>query len=138
MGKKKPYLVFALTDETYSLLCSAKTPDGVDKGWFYLFISLLDQLYWIVGSALGGAVGLLIPFDMTGIDFAMTALFVVTFTEQWVSSKNHFPALIGIGASVLCLLIFGSSNFILPSMIVMAAALIAVRQPMERRRKDGA
>ena len=138
LGKKKLYLVFSLTDETYSLLCSAKVPQGIDKGWFFFFIALLNQIYWIAGSVLGGAVGTLIPFDMTGIDFAMTALFAVILTEQWLNAKDHTPVLIGMGASVICLVIFGPSNFILPSMILMAAALMTVQRRKEGERQNDA
>lgn len=125
MGRKKSYMIFSLTDETFSLLCSAKAPQGVNQSWFLFFIALLDQLYWIVGSVLGAAVGSIIPFNTKGIDFAMTALFVVIFTEQWQSTKNHLPAIAGVIASVLCLFLFGSSNFILPSMLVIVLILIS-------------
>ncbi len=125
MGRKKPYMIFSLTDETFSLLCSARAPDGVNKNWFLFFISLLDQIYWLVGSTLGGLVGSLVPFNTKGIDFAMTALFAVIFTEQWESNKNHMPALTGLAISLLCLLIFGASNFILPSMIGITLILMA-------------
>ncbi|MFR9190563.1 MAG: AzlC family ABC transporter permease [Anaerotruncus massiliensis (ex Togo et al. 2019)] len=92
LGKKKPYLIFALTDETYSLLCSVKTPEGCDRGKFYLLISALNQSYWIVGGVLGATIGELVPFNSTGIDFAMTALFIVIFVEQWLTAKSHIPA----------------------------------------------
>ena len=130
-GRKKPYLVFSLTDETFSLLCSAEAPQGVSKGWFLFFISLLDQIYWVAGSALGGLLGSVLPFSTKGIDFAMTALFVVIFVEQWKSSKNHIPALTGLVGSSLCLLIFGVSNFILPSMIVIVLIMTVFRKNLE-------
>lgn len=130
-GRKKPYLIFSLTDETFSLLCSAEAPQGVNKGWFLFFISLLDQIYWVVGSALGGLLGSVLPFNTKGIDFAMTALFVVIFVEQWKSSKNHIPALTGLVGSALCLLIFGASNFILPSMIVIVLIMTVFRKNLE-------
>jgi 4-azaleucine resistance transporter AzlC len=125
LGRKKPYMVFSLTDETFSALCSAKAPQGVDSDWFVFFISLLDQLYWVVGSALGGLIGSLIPFNTKGIDFAMTAFFTVIFIDQWQSSKKHLPAAAGVLASVLCLLLFGASNFILPAMIAIVLILAA-------------
>ncbi len=138
MGKKKPYMIFSLTDETFSLLCSAEAPQGVNSNWFLFFISLLDQIYWIVGSVLGGVVGALVPFNTKGIDFAMTALFVVIFVEQWQSTKNHLPALAGLAASLLCLLVFGASNFILPSMIVILLILTAAYQkPKWNGEKEG-
>lgn len=125
MGRKKPYMVFSLTDETFSLLCSAKAPQGVDPNWFLFFISLLDQFYWVVGSVLGGLVGSLVPFSTKGIDFAMTAFFTAIFTEQWQSCKKHLPAATGVLISVLCLLLFGASNFTIPAMIAIVLILTA-------------
>lgn len=132
-GARKPYLIFALTDETYSLLCGTKIPAGVDEGWFFFFISLLNQLYWIIGSVLGAAAGALLPFNTTGIDFAMTALFVVIAVEQWKSSTTHIPALLGAAVAVACLLIFGPANFVLPAAVLIAAALVGARKPIEPR-----
>ncbi len=125
MGGKKPYMIFSLTDETFSLLCSAKAPRGVDPNWFLFFIALLDQFYWVAGSVLGGLIGSLVPFSTKGIDFAMTALFTVIFTEQWQSCKKHLPAAAGVLASVLCLLLFGASNFTIPAMIAIVLILTA-------------
>ena len=133
MGKRKPYMIFSLTDETYSLFFITKVPEGVDEHKFLFSIALLDQLYWIIGSAIGAIAGTLIPFDTTGIDFAMTALFVVIFVEQWLTSRNHLPALTGIAASLICLLIFGSDNFILPSMICIMIILLSGRKVMEEK-----
>lgn len=133
MGKKKPYMIFSLTDETYSLLCAAKPPQGVEKNWFFFFIALLHQIYWIVGSVLGGLAGELITFNTEGIDFTLTALFVVIFVEQWLGAKSHIPAIAGVAAAILCLLIFGPSNFILPSMIVIVCILMAFQKPIDRR-----
>jgi 4-azaleucine resistance transporter AzlC len=138
VGGKKPYLIFSLTDETFSLLCSASAPEGVNQGWFLFFIALLDQIYWVVGSALGGMIGSLVPFSTKGIDFAMTALFTVIFVEQWQSCEHHLPAVTGVLASVLCLLVFGISNFILPAMILMVFVLTASYQkPKTERDGDG-
>lgn len=134
-GKKKPYLIFSLTDETFSLLYSAKAPEGVNKSWFLFFISLLDQIYWIAGSALGGLFGSILPFNTKGIDFAMTALFVVIFVEQWKSNKNHVPALTGLIGSAVCLLIFGTSNFILPSMAVIVLVMTVFRKNLEEEKQ---
>ena len=136
MGKKKPYMIFSLTDETFSLLCSASVPEGVNRNWFLFFISFLDQLYWIAGSLLGGLVGSLIPFSTKGIDFAMTALFVVIFTEQWESGKSHFSAVAGLLVSLLCLVLFGASNFILPSMIGILLILTASYRIFKPERSD--
>ena len=127
-GPLKPYLVFGLTDETYSLLCAGEAPDGVDKGWYDFFLTLLDQLYWISGSLFGNLAGAALPFDSTGIDFAMTALFLVIFVEQWENAVTHLPALIGLGASVLCLLVFGADQFIPFAMVVIFAGLCLLRR----------
>jgi len=131
--QKKPYLIFALTDETYSLLCSTEPPQGIDRNWFYFFIALLDQIYWVTGCTLGSVAGSLVKFDTTGIDFVMTALFVVIMVEQWESSKNHLPVLIGIGVSAICLLLFGKDLFILPSMISILVIVTIFRKSIERR-----
>lgn len=96
-GPAKPYLIFSLTDETYSLVCSGEVPEGVDRRGYFFLVSLLDQLYWVAGSAAGALVGSLLPFDSTGIDFSMTALFLVVMTEQWRASRDHTAALVGLG-----------------------------------------
>ena len=125
-GKRKPYLIFALTDETYSLV-SRKLPEGVEKTAYCFLVSLFDQCYWVAGSAVGALAGKL-PLDFTGIDFALTALFVTIFVEQWLSTKNHLPALVGVGSAVLCLLIFGAENFLIPTMILIAAILMMLQK----------
>lgn len=124
-GKKKPYLIFSLTDETYSLV-SQKEP-GQDGGEYYLLVSAPDQLYWVLGTLLGAAAGQWIPLNYDGIDFVLTALFVTIFVEQWLSTKNHLPACIGLGASILCRLLFGSSAFLIPSMGLIALLLLLTR-----------
>ena len=124
-GKKKPYLIFSLTDETYSLV-SQKEP-GQDGGEYYFLVSALDQLYWVLGTLLGAAAGQWIPLNYEGIDFVLTALFVTIFVEQWLSTKNHLPACIGLGASILCRLLFGSSAFLIPSMGLIALLLLLTR-----------
>ena len=129
--KTYPYMVFSLTDETYSLLCSLKTPEGMDEKKVMFLISLFDQLYWIAGSVLGAVLGQMLPFDMTGIDFAMTALFVTIFVDQWREARSHLPAVIGLCSSVVCLLFFGGSNFILPSLIITVGLLMALRGRLE-------
>ncbi|AGA69888.1 putative branched-chain amino acid permease (azaleucine resistance) [Desulfitobacterium dichloroeliminans LMG P-21439] len=130
-GRKKPYLMFGLTDETFSILCASNPPPGVDRGWFMFFITVLNHSYWIIACALGGILGSLVSFNTRGIDFVMTALFVVIFLEQWKSQKQHAPALIGIGASVLSLLVFGPANFIIPSMILIILVFTLLRRPLE-------
>jgi 4-azaleucine resistance transporter AzlC len=133
-GKAKPYLIFALTDETYSLVCSDELiPSGVDKKRYFLFVSLLNQFYWVLGSVIGGLLGSFLTFNTNGIDFAMTALFVVIFTEQWEKNKNHIPALIGVISSVLCLILFGAQRFLIPAMLLISALLLLLRKPIERR-----
>lgn len=124
-GKKKPYLIFSLTDETYSLV-SQKEP-GQDGGSYYFLVSALDQLYWCFGTLLGAAAGQWIPLNYEGIDFVLTALFVTIFVEQWLSTKNHLPAVIGLAASIACRVLFGSSAFLIPSMGLIALLLLLTR-----------
>lgn len=132
-GVKKIYLIFAMSDETFSLNYSANVPNGVDEGWFVFYISLLDQLYWILGATLGGVFGLLLSLDIQGIDFAMTAMFVVILLEQILSSKKNIPsAVIGLSVSALCLIIFGAEDFLIPSMTVMLLLLSLLKKPVER------
>lgn len=128
MGKAYPYMVFSLTDETYSLLCSAKVPDNLEENKVFFFMAVFDQLYWITGSVIGAIVGQLITFNSTGIDYAMTALFIVIFVEQWLSSKTHLPSFIGIICGIFCLLVFGPDNFILPSLL-LAVGLLTIFKP---------
>jgi 4-azaleucine resistance transporter AzlC len=136
-GVKKPYMIFSLTDETYSLYFLTKTPPDVDEGEFLFALATLDQSYWIIGSIIGAVAGTLIPFDSTGIDFAMTALFIVIFVEQWFEKKNRFPAIVGVIASGICLLIFGKDSFILPSMIVIMLILLSNHRIEEKKNKTG-
>ena len=129
--KTYPYMIFSLTDETYSLLCSLKVPEGIDEKKAMFLIALFDQLYWVAGSVLGAALGQVLPFDMKGIDFAMTALFVTIFVDQWREAKSHLPAIVGLCSAAVCLLIFGGSNFILPSLIITVGILMALRGRLE-------
>ncbi len=136
IGRLKPYLIFTLTDETFSLLCSAKIPEGVDRKWFYFFVSFLDHLYWITGSLIGGILGSMIKFDTKGIEFVLTALFVVILLNQWKSTTNHLPAIIGIVSAVICRLIFGASIiFIIATMITILISVTFLKAPMERGKK---
>ena len=137
-GAAKPYLIFALTDETYSVVCSGDAPEGVDQSRYFFWVSLLDQIYWVAGSVTGTLLGSIIPFDTTGIDFSMTALFLVVMVEQWRAGKDHTPALVGLGVSLVCLLIFGSSNFLIPSMLGITAALTLLRKVTEKKEADHA
>ncbi|HIT89255.1 MAG TPA: AzlC family ABC transporter permease, partial [Candidatus Merdenecus merdavium] len=122
-GKLKPYLIFSLTDETYSLTATVPVPEGVSKKWFYFLISFLDQIYWIIGSILGAVLGSLITFDTGGIDFVMTALFVTIYVDQWLNTKDHRPALVGILVSLICLIFLGADHFIIPAMIGITVVL---------------
>ena len=135
-GKAKPYMIFALTDETYSLVCTAKIPEGIDEKKYCLFLSVFDQLYWITGCTIGALLGTFIPFDSTGIDFAMTALFVVIFVEQWLSTKEHLPANLGAATTLVCLFIFGAQYFIIPSMAFIAVELVIFRKRFEKSHPD--
>lgn len=131
-GWKKFYLIFGLCDESFSINYSAEVPSGVDKGWFMFFVTLLNHFYWFSGSTIGGLVGSLLTFNTEGLDFVMTAMFVVIFLEQWLKEKGHISAVVGIGTSVVCLSLFGSSSFMIPNMILMLLALTALRRPIER------
>ena len=124
VGKVKPYLLFALTDETYSLVCSenAHIPQEY-KSTYYFFVSLFNHSYWVFGSVLGAVVGEFAKLNFEGVEFALTALFLVVFVEQWLSTENHFPAIIGVVASVVCLCLFGSESFLIPAMLVIALVL---------------
>lgn len=133
MGAKKPYLVFALTDETYSLVCSGDVPEGVDQKKYFFWVSLMNQSYWVIGSTAGALIGSLLVFNTAGIDFSMTALFIVVFVEQWKSAENHLSAVIGVTVSVACLLIFGPDSFLIPSMIAIAAVLTAARKILDKK-----
>lgn len=119
-GAARPYLIFALTDETYSLVCSGKR--SIRE---CLLISLFDQLYWVAGSTAGALLGSVVPFSTEGVDFALTALFLTVFTQQWLENKNHFPALCGAGVSVVSLAVFGPDRFLIPAMAGITALLLA-------------
>ena len=138
-GIKKLYLMHALTDETYSLVTSSHIPDFLDEKTYYFAVSLFDHLYWITGCLLGSLAGAILPFSSEGVDFAMTALFVTIFVEQWLSEKEHRPALIGVGCTLLCLLIFGSESFLIPAMALILLSLVLLRTPIEKgeEKKNG-
>lgn len=127
-GRMKPYLIFALTDETYSLVCDSKLPEKIHRKWYYFLVSAMNQCYWILGSLLGALIGSGLSFNTKGIEFSMTALFVVIFVEQWESTKNHIPAFIGLGISLLCLIVFGTDNFLIPAMAGITAGLFFMRR----------
>lgn len=140
LGRRKGYLIFALTDETYALLAAGLPPARVDPADYYFAVSLLDHCYWVAGSVLGATVGELITFDTTGVDFAMTALFVVLAVEQWkqAKGKGHAPALCGVCCGVVCLLVFGPDLFLIPALGAIVAAMLLLRRQLERNSGEGA
>ena len=137
MGWRKFYMIFSLTDETYALLASAQAPVGVDPKSFYFAIALLDQSYWILGSVIGAVAGALIPVDTTGIDFAMTALFVVIAVDQWKAYRKHLPALLGGAVTIVFLLIlgqvFGQQQMLIVSLGVIVLLLLVLREKLEEK-----
>lgn len=133
MGLRKFYMIFSLTDETYALLSSVQPPVGVDPRNFYFSIALLDQSYWILGSVIGAVAGALLPIDTTGIDFAMTALFIVIAVEQWQAYKSRFPALWGAGCALACLLLLGPDKFLIPALLLAVLGLLACSRPIVKK-----
>ena len=130
-GWKKLYLIFGLCDESFSINCSTDPPAGVDKGWFYFFVTLLNQIYWVCGATLGGLFGSLLTFNTQGLDFVMTAMFVVIFLEQWLKEKKHLNALLGLGLTLICRLVFGPDSFLIPAMLAILLALTLLRRHWE-------
>lgn len=130
-GKYKPYMICALTDETYSLLCDGKVPDGADANLYRFLVSLFNHSYWIAGSVIGSLLGAVLPFSTAGIEFSMTALFTASFTEQWLTAKDHVPALTGLLSTILCLLLFGKDQFLIPAMLLITLVLTLLRRKEE-------
>ncbi len=135
-GAKKPYLIFGMCDESFSINCSVDIPYGVDKGWFMFFVTLLDQMYWIAGTVVGAVFGSFISFNTEGLDFVMTAMFVVIFLEQILKEKNHILSAVGLIISVLSLVIFGADSFIIPAMLAILAALTLLRKQIEDKEAE--
>ncbi len=133
VGIKKLYLIYGMCDESFTINCTVM-PDGVDKGWFMFFVTLLNHLYWVTGATLGALLGYIIHFDTTGIEFVMTALFVVMFLNQWDETEKHGSALTGIGCSLLCLFVFGSESFLLPAMALIVICFIATRRSVRKEK----
>lgn len=131
-GRKKLYLIYGLCDESFSINYTVDAPKGVDKGWFMFFVTMLNQVYWVMGAAIGGIFGSLVQFNTEGLEFVMTALFVVIFIEQWMKEKKHHNALTGLGLSAVSLMIFGGSHFIIPAMIAILSMLTVFRKPLEK------
>lgn len=130
--KKKFYLIYGMCDESFSINCTVNVPKNVDKGWFMFFVTLLNHFYWVIGAAIGGTFGSLVKFNTEGLDFVMTALFVVIFVEQWMKEKRHYSALTGLGISAASLMIFGGNNFMIPAMLAILGVLTAFRKPLEK------
>jgi len=138
VGWKKFYLIYGMCDESFTVNCTITPPSDVDKGWFMLFVTLLNQIYWVAGATLGSLLGYIIKFDTTGIDFVMTALFVVMFLGQWDEAKEHRPALVGLGCACLCLLLFGGDSFVLPAMALIVLCFTFDRKRAEQTTKEAA
>ena len=130
-GWKKFFLIFGMCDETFSVNYTAKIPEGVDKGWFMLWDTFLNQFYWVSAATTGGLIGSLLKFDTSGISFVMTAMFVVIFLEQWLKEKNHVSSLMGIAVSVICLICFRADSFMLPTMAIIVLLLALSRKKLE-------
>lgn len=126
-GKYKPYMIFGLTDETYSLLCDGKYPENTDPNLYRFLVTLFDQSYWVTGSVLGSLLGAVLPFSTEGIEFSMTALFIASFTEQWLTTRDHIPALTGLLSTFVCLLVFGPGRFLIPAMLLITLILTLLR-----------
>lgn len=132
VGKKSNYLIFGMCDESFSINCTAVLPDDVNPGWFYFFVTLLNHLYWVLGAAIGALFGSLLPFYPEGLEFVMTALLVVIFLEQWMKEDRHVSALIGLGVTLLSLIIFGSTQFVIPAMLGILGILILIQKPLKK------
>ena len=135
-GPYKPYMIFALTDETYSILCDGKAPEGTDEHQYRFLLSLFNQCYWITGSVLGSLLGSVLPFSTAGIEFSMTALFIASFVEQWLTHRQHAPAVTGLCCSLLCLLVFGPERFLIPAMLLITLILSLLRGRLDGKEGD--
>lgn len=133
-GKLKPYLIFGMCDETFSINCTTKIPDGIDKTWFMFFVTVLNQAYWVGGATLGAVLGQFIHINTAGIDFVLTALFLVIFLDQWRESASHFPAVAGLAVSLLCLIVLGPDAFMLPAMALILLVFLVSRKLEDARK----
>lgn len=133
MGKRKLYMIFSLTDETYALLAGANPPPGVSARDFYFAVAILDQSYWVLGSVIGSVAGALLRFNTAGVEFAMTALFLVIAVDQWRTYRSHIPALLGAAATLLCLKLVGPDTMLLPALAIIVAVLLALRVRLEEK-----
>jgi 4-azaleucine resistance transporter AzlC len=132
VGKKKLYMIFGLCDESFAINSTINLPNNVDKGWVMFFVTLLNHAYWVLGATLGGIFGSFIKFNTEGLDFVMTALFIVIFIENWMKEKKHTSALAGLGLSAASLIIFGGNNFIIPAMLAILGVLTLLRKRLEK------
>ena len=132
LGWKKFYLIYGMCDETFSVNYTADIPEDVDKGWFMFFVTLLNQFYWVASATTGGIIGSLLKINTDGISFVMTAMFVVIFMDQWLKENQHISSLIGLGVSLICLLIFGADSFMIPTMITIVVLLTVLRHRLEK------
>ena len=130
-GWKKPWLIFGLTDENFALLCSTEPPEGSSDHLYCLLVTIFDHCYWMIGCVLGVLLGSAMKFNTTGIEFVMTALFITVFVDQWRDTNNHIPALSGIAVTLICLLIFGKDNFLIPAMLLIVVVLALGRKYIE-------
>lgn len=135
-GWKKPYLIFGMCDESFSINYTARIPQGIDRNWFMFFVTFLNHIYWVSGALLGCLFGSFIHFNTQGLEFVMTAMFVVIFMEQWLNENSHLSSLIGLGISVGCLIVSGAENFIIPSMLMILGVLTLLRAPLRRREAE--
>ncbi len=131
-GWKKLYLIYGMCDESFSINATVDVPKDIDRGWFMFFVTMLNQIYWVAGATIGGIFGSFIPFDTKGIEFVMTALFIVIFLENWLKEKDHSASVIGLFISFICLIIFKGTNFIIPSMIIILSVLTLLRGRLEK------
>ena len=134
-GLKKFYLIYGMCDETFSVNYTADIPEDVDRGWFMFFVTLLNQFYWVASATTGGIIGSLLKINTDGISFVMTAMFVVIFMDQWLKENQHISSLIGLGVSLICLLIFGADSFMIPTMITIVVLLTVLRRRLEKEEK---
>ena len=137
MGWKKTYLIFGMCDETFSINYTADIPDDVDPGWFMFFVTILNHFYWVSGATIGGLVGSLLTFNTEGLDFVMTAMFVTIFMNQWMKEKKKYTGLIGISATLACLVLFGADSFMIPAMLAILVLLTIWRNPIEKAYEEG-
>ncbi|HIW38932.1 MAG TPA: AzlC family ABC transporter permease [Candidatus Jeotgalicoccus stercoravium] len=132
-GKKKFYLIYGMCDETFVINSTEKVPKHINSGWFMFYVTVLNQIYWVGGTTIGSFFGTAIPFNTEGIEFVMTALFVVIFLDQWMKERYHVSSVIGVLASVISLVVFGPANFIIPAMVIILIALTAIRKSMAKK-----